>query len=60
MPRSLESLYIPVNRSTNDVYRANYDGIEWEVKYPKEARVESIERQLRREMKKGRVFGHFC
>ena len=31
-----------------------------EVKYPDEVKGESIERALRREMRKGRVFGHFC
>uniref|UniRef100_A0A6H1ZFL0 Uncharacterized protein n=1 Tax=viral metagenome TaxID=1070528 RepID=A0A6H1ZFL0_9ZZZZ len=59
MPRNLENLYIPANRAGNDVYRENFDKIEWDVKYPEEVKQESFERQLRREMKKGKVLGHF-
>ena len=58
--RNLENPYIPVNRATNDKFRRGYDGVRWDNKYPEEVKGEAMDAQLRREMKKGRVLGHFC
>ena len=49
--RNLENVYIKDNRSTNDVFRKGYDGIRWDKK--------GLEKAIKEEGKKGRIYGHF-